>query len=52
VPLTTREGMDLHIADALAFARKPAAGIKVEDIVDDRLVVELEKEGFVERIYK
>jgi len=24
----------------------------VEDIVDDKLVVELEKEGFIDRIYK
>jgi len=27
-------------------------GIKVENIVDDKLVVELEKEGFIDRIYK
>ncbi len=27
-------------------------GLKVEDIVDDRLVVELEKEGFIKRIYR
>jgi len=26
--------------------------VKVEDIIDDRLVVELEKEGFIDRIYK
>lgn len=52
VPLTTREGMEMQISDALTFARKPAGILKVEDIVDDRLVVELEKEGFIERIYK
>jgi hypothetical protein len=53
VPLMTREGMEVQINDALTFARKPAAGIKVEDIVDDRLVVELEKKasssGFTNR---
>jgi hypothetical protein len=52
VPLMNREGMEVQIIDALTFARKPAVSIKVEDIMDDRLVVELEKEGFIERIYK
>jgi len=52
VPLATREGMAVQISDALALARKPGASVKVEDIVDDRLVGELEKEGFIDRIYK
>jgi NitT/TauT family transport system substrate-binding protein len=52
VPLATREGMEVQISEALALARKPGAGIKADDIVDDRLVVELEKEGFIDRIYK
>jgi NitT/TauT family transport system substrate-binding protein len=52
VPLATREGMEVQINEALALARKPGAAIKVDDIVDDRLVVELEKEGFIDRIYK
>jgi NitT/TauT family transport system substrate-binding protein len=52
VPLATREGMEVQIAEALALARKPAGSVKVDDIVDDRLVVELEKEGFIDRIYK
>jgi NitT/TauT family transport system substrate-binding protein len=52
VPLATREGMDVQINEALALARKPAGSVKVDDIVDDRLVVELEKEGFIDRIYK
>jgi NitT/TauT family transport system substrate-binding protein len=52
VPLATREGMDVQINEALTLARKPAGSIKVDDIVDDRLVVELEKEGFIDRIYK
>ena len=50
VPLATREGMDIQIKEALV--RKPGASMKVEDIVDDRLVVELEKEGFIDRVYK
>ena len=52
MPLTTCKGTEVQINDARTFARKPAGSIKVEDIVDDRLVVELEKEGFIERIYK
>ena len=52
VPLATREGMEVQINDALALMRKPGTAVKVEDIIDDRLVVELEKEGFIDRIYK
>jgi NitT/TauT family transport system substrate-binding protein len=52
VPLATREGMDVQINEALTLARKPGGSVKVDDIVDDRLVVELEKEGFIDRIYK
>jgi NitT/TauT family transport system substrate-binding protein len=52
VPLATREGMEVQINEALALARKPGGSVKVDDIVDDRLVVELEKEGFIDRIYK
>jgi NitT/TauT family transport system substrate-binding protein len=52
VPLATREGTEVQISEALALARKPGGSIKVDDIVDDRLVVELEKEGFIDRIYK
>lgn len=52
VPLATREGMEVQINEAIALARKPSAHVKVDDIVDDRLVVELEKEGFIDRICK
>jgi ABC-type nitrate/sulfonate/bicarbonate transport system substrate-binding protein len=45
VPLATREGMEVQISEALTLARKPGAAIKVDDIVDDRLVVELEKKA-------
>ena len=44
--------MEVQINEALALARKPGANIKVDDIVDDRLVIELDKEGFIDRIYK
>jgi len=50
VPLVTREGLDIQIKEALA--RKPGATLRVEDIVDESIVMEMEKEGFIDRIYK
>jgi NitT/TauT family transport system substrate-binding protein len=50
VPYVTREGMEIQLKEALA--RKPGATLKVDDVVDDSLLVELEKEGFIDRIYK
>lgn len=50
VPLVTREGTEVQIKEALA--RKPGATLRVEDIVDDSIVRELDKSGFIEKIYK
>ena len=50
VPLVTREGMEIQIKEALA--RKPGATLRVEDLVDDSIVRELEKSGFIDKIYK
>ena len=50
VPLVNREGMDVQVKDAVS--RKPGSPLKVDDIIDDSLAVELEKEGFISRIYK
>jgi NitT/TauT family transport system substrate-binding protein len=50
VPLVTRPGMEAQIQEALA--RKPGASLKVEDIVDDSIVRELEKSGFIDKVYK
>jgi NitT/TauT family transport system substrate-binding protein len=50
VPLVNREGMDIQVKDALS--RKPGSNLKVDDVIDDTLVVELEKEGFINRMYK
>jgi NitT/TauT family transport system substrate-binding protein len=50
VPLVTREGTELQIKEALA--RKPGAMLKFEDMVDDSIVRELEKNGFIDKIYK
>lgn len=50
VPKVTREGTAIQIKEALA--RKPGATLRVEDIVDDSLVDELERSGFIDRVYK
>ena len=50
VPFATKEGMEIQIKEALA--RKPGATLRVNEILDDSIVVELEKEGFIDRIYK
>ena len=48
--MVNREGMDVQVKDALS--RKPGSALKVDDIVDDSLVLDLEKEGFISRVYK
>jgi len=50
VPLVNREGMEAQVKEAVA--RKPGSTLKVDDIVDDSLVLELEKEGFISHVYK
>jgi hypothetical protein len=50
VPYVTREGMDIQLKDALS--RKPGSTVKVDDIIDDSVVTELEKEGFFDKLYK
>ena len=50
VPLVTREGTEVQIKEALA--RKPGATLKVEDMVDDSIVRELEKSGFIDKVYR
>jgi ABC-type nitrate/sulfonate/bicarbonate transport system substrate-binding protein len=50
VPYVTREGMNIQLKDALS--KKPGSTVKVDDIVDDSIVAELEREGFIENLYK
>ena len=50
VPRVTRAGMAIQLKEAMT--RKPTINIKVEDLIDDSLVVELETEGFIDRVYK
>lgn len=50
LPLVTRPGMEAQIQEAVA--RKPGASVKFEDIVDESIVKELEKSGFVDKLPK
>ncbi|HUK39484.1 MAG TPA: ABC transporter substrate-binding protein [Candidatus Acidoferrales bacterium] len=49
VPLVTKPGMETQIKEAVA--RKPGAQLRFEDLVDDNIVRELEKSGFIEKVY-
>jgi len=50
VPLVTRAGTEIQIKEAVG--RKPGAQLRYEDMVDDSIVRELEKSGFIEKLYK
>jgi hypothetical protein len=49
VPLVTREGTEVQIKEAVS--RKPGANLKVEDVVEDSIVRELDKSGFIDKVY-
>ncbi len=50
VPLVTREGTEVQIKEALS--RKPGATLRFEDMVDDSIVRELDKSGFIDKVYR
>ena len=50
VPLVGRAGAEEQLKESLA--RKPGATMKYEDWVDDGIVRELEKAGFIDKVYK
>jgi NitT/TauT family transport system substrate-binding protein len=52
VPLVTRPGVEIQIREAIATARKPGAQLRFEDMVDENIVRELDKSGFIDRIYQ
>lgn len=52
VPLVTRPGVEVQIREAIATARKAGAQLRFEDMVEDSIVRELDKSGFIEKIYK
>lgn len=49
VPYTTREGMKIQLDEALKQA--PGSKVTVDQLIDDSIVRELEKEGFIDRVY-
>ena len=50
VPLVTRPGVEIQIKEATS--RKPGSQLRFEDIVDEGIVRELDKSGFIEKLYK
>jgi NitT/TauT family transport system substrate-binding protein len=50
VPLVTRPGVEVQIKEATS--RKPGSQLRFEDIVDESIVRELDKSGFIEKVYK
>ena len=49
VPYTTREGMKIQLDDALK--QSPGAKVTVDNLIDDSIVREIEKEGFIDKVY-
>jgi NitT/TauT family transport system substrate-binding protein len=50
VPLVTRPGVEAQIKEATA--RKTGAQLRFEDMVDESIVRELEKSGFIDKVFK
>ena len=50
IPYVTREGMRIQLEHARAA--NPASKLTVDDVIDDSIVREIEKEGFIERLYR
>jgi NitT/TauT family transport system substrate-binding protein len=49
VPYTTREGMKIQLDDALK--QNPNSKVTVDSLIDDTIVREIEKEGFIDKVY-
>jgi NitT/TauT family transport system substrate-binding protein len=49
VPYTSRDGMKIQLDDALK--QTPGSKITVDSLIDDSVVREIEKEGFIDRVY-
>jgi NitT/TauT family transport system substrate-binding protein len=49
VPYTTRDGMKIQLDDALK--QSPNAKVTVDSLIDDSVVREIEKEGFIDKVY-
>ncbi|MBI2210483.1 MAG: ABC transporter substrate-binding protein [Deltaproteobacteria bacterium] len=48
-PYTTREGMKIQLDQALK--QSPGSKVTVDDLIDDSIVRELEKEGFIDSVF-
>jgi len=46
----TRAGVETQIKEAIS--RRPGARLRFEDMVDESIVRELEKSGFIDKVYK
>jgi NitT/TauT family transport system substrate-binding protein len=49
VPYTSREGMKIQLDEALKLS--PGSKVTVDGLIDDSIVREIEKEGFIDRVY-
>jgi ABC-type nitrate/sulfonate/bicarbonate transport system substrate-binding protein len=49
VPYTTREGMKIQLDEALK--QVPGSKVTVDSLIDDSIVREIEKEGFIDKVY-
>ncbi len=49
VPYTSRDGMKIQLDDALK--QTPGSKVTVDSVIDDSIVREIEKEGFIDRTY-
>jgi NitT/TauT family transport system substrate-binding protein len=49
VPYTTREGMKIQLDEALK--QSPGSKATVDSLIDDSIVREIEKEGFIDKVY-
>jgi ABC-type nitrate/sulfonate/bicarbonate transport system substrate-binding protein len=49
-PYVTREGMKTQLEQARSA--NPASKVTVDDVIDDTVVREIEKDGFIERLYR
>ena len=49
-PYVTRDGMKAQLEQARSA--NPASKVTVDDVIDDTIVREIEKEGFIERLYR
>jgi hypothetical protein len=48
--LVNREGMEIQIEETIA--RKPGSTLKVDDVIDNSLITELDREDFIDKLYR